>query len=118
MTDTNQQLHRYMLVFNATFVGPQGQPGFKSVTSVISRNKKNVPLEIIKRAQDGVAMQLTMFGIEPENIVDVAFQNCSYLGHMTEKEFIGSLDNDAAANVELYGSKQVDTKKKNPFEIQ
>lgn len=97
----NQPLHRYFLTFSAVFRGPEGQAGMKSVNSVVARNKKTMPLGIIKQAQDGVAMQLQMFGIDPNNIVDVSLLNCSYLGLMTDTEFTAGLSNDEAASASL-----------------
>ena len=109
-------LHRYMLVLNATFVGPNGQAGFKTVNSVVSRSKKTLPLQFIRKAQDAVVMQLQMFGIEPEKIVDVSFMNASYLGLMTEKEFTEGLPKD------LQGSMTLDETNgathANPFKLQ
>lgn len=98
---TNQPLHRYMLTFQAVFRGPQGQGGMKTVNSVISRSKKTIPLAMIKKAQDGLAMQLGMFGIQPDDIVDVAFLSSSYLGLMTEKEFTEGLSDQEAASTTL-----------------
>ena len=112
MTDLNIPLHRYLLVLNAAFVGPEGQPGFKTVNTVVARNKKTLPLGLIKKAQDGVVMQLQMFGIAAENIVDVSFMNAVYLGSMTEKEFTEGLSDQMKASVTLAES---DTDKSNPF---
>ena len=101
MSLDTRSLHRYMLVMNATFVGPEGQPGFKTVNTVVARSQKTLPLGIIKKAQDGVVMQLQMFGILAENIVDVAFINAIYLGSMTEKEFTEGLPDQMKASVTL-----------------
>ena len=103
MNPKNHPLHRYMLTFQAVFRGPEGQAGMKTVNSVIARNKKTMPLGIIKQAQDGVAVQLQMFGIDPSNIVDVSLLACSYLGLMTDTEFTAGLSNDEAASVSLDG---------------
>ena len=97
----NQPLYRFMLTFQAVFRGPQGQGGMKTVNSVISRSKKTIPLAMIKKAQDGLAMQLGMFGIQPDDIVDVAFLSSSYLGLMTEKEFTEGLSDQEAASATL-----------------
>lgn len=97
----SQPLHRYMLTFQAVFRGPQGQSGMKTVNTVISRSKKTIPLAMIKKAQDGLAMQLGMFGIQPDDIIDVAFLSSSYLGLMTEKEFTEGLSEQEAASTVL-----------------
>lgn len=97
----SQPLHRYMLTFQAVFRGPQGQSGMKTVNTVISRSKKTIPLAMIKKAQDGLAMQLGMFGIQPDDIIDVAFLSSSYLGLMTEKEFTEGLSEQEAASTTL-----------------
>lgn len=97
----NQPLHRFMLTFQAVFRGPQGQGGMKTVNTVISRSKKTIPLAIVKKAQDGLAMQLGMFGIQPDDIIDVAFLSSSYLGLMTEKEFTDGLSDQEAASATI-----------------
>lgn len=97
----NQPLHRFMLTFQAVFRGPQGQGGMKTVNTVISRSKKTLPLAMIKKAQDGLAMQLGMFGIQADDIIDVAFLSSSYLGLMTEKEFTDGLSDQEAASASL-----------------
>lgn len=101
MNQKNQPLHRYMLTFQTTFKGPQGQAGMKTVNTVLARSKKTIPLAYIKRAQDGLVMQLQMFGIQAENVVDVAFLSASYLGLMTEAEFTEGLSDDHAASISL-----------------
>lgn len=108
-------LHRYMLVLNATFVGPQGQPGFKTVNSVVSRSKKTLPLQYIRKAQDAVVMQLQMFGIEAERIVDVTFMNAAYLGLMSEREFTEGLPEAQKGSMTL---DETGATHPNPFKLQ
>lgn len=108
MSLDTRSLHRYMLVLNATFVGPEGQPGFKTVNTVVARSQKTLPLGIIKQAQDGVVMQLQMFGIDASSIVDVSFVNAVYLGSMTEKEFTEGLPKEMRASVTMSQSKDDD----------
>ena len=112
----NQPLHRFMLVLSAAFIGPQGQSSMKIVNTVVARTKKNVPLGIIKQAQDGVSMQLQMFGIEAQNIVDVTIQNVCYLGHMTEQEFLAGLDESQTANMSI-GQTDEEDDAVNPFAL-
>lgn len=113
-TDT-RSLHRYMLVLNATFVGPEGQPGFKTVNTIVARSQKTLPLGIIKQAQDGVVMQLQMFGIDADRIVDVSFMNAIYLGSMTEKEFTEGLPKEMRASVTM--SETQSDEAPNPFAL-
>ena len=106
MKDKLIPLHRYMLTFQAVFRGPEGQAGMKVVNTTINRSKKNIPLGKIKQAQDGVAIQLRMLGIDPDHIVDIAFMSCSYLGHMNEIEFTEGMTDEQSASVDISTSSQ------------
>lgn len=111
----NAPSHRFMLTLQAVFKTESGGGSMKTVNTVISRSAKNLPLRYIKQAQDGVAMQLQMFGVTPENIMDVTLLNVSYLGLMTEKDFTAGLSNDQAASVDIAQEGETPTEQ-NPYD--
>ena len=109
--NSGSKYHRYMLTFLAVFTNAQGAVGQKYINLSITRDVNNIPLYIIKQAQDSIAFQLQSQGVSPEHLKDLALMNSSYLGFMSDKEFEANMTDEQKITKDMSGAK-----KANPFD--
>jgi hypothetical protein len=88
-------MHWFIIVHVVMAITPGGQSLMRHFSATIPRTEPSVPMFVLGSAQESAIEQMVKAGMARDNIKGVSFISSSYLGQMTQAEFLQGVAEEA-----------------------